>query len=78
MPAAISMATRVAMSPRNDGRISAQAGNFSEMVDFEIGAAGPNPSGHWSDYIYGVALVLEAAGYALQGSSTATSPSELV
>jgi galactokinase len=68
MPAAIGMATRVAMSPRDDRRISAQAVNFSEMVDFEIGAAGQIPRGHWSDYICGVALVLEAAGYALHGA----------
>jgi galactokinase len=37
-------------------------------VDFEIGSIEPTRRGDWSDYVRGVAWVLESAGLALQGA----------
>jgi galactokinase len=68
MPAAINLATRVAMSPRDDRYISAGTEMFSETVKFQIGEGDATVRGHWSDYVRGVAYVLQAAGFPLQGA----------
>src|SRR2546423_4206525 len=57
------------MSPRADHRISVHTGKFSESVDFEIGALKPIGRGDWSDYVCGVAWVLESVGVGLQGAN---------
>src|SRR4051794_10642262 len=68
MPAAINLDTRVAMSPRDDAYILTRTGAFSETVTFEIGDSDRTVRGHWSDYVRGVAFVLQAAGYLLRGA----------
>ena len=71
MPAAIGFSTRVRMSPRTDGCIVVQSENLGETVEFDLGAIARVPRAHWSDYILGVAMQLETAGYALQGADLA-------
>jgi len=72
MPAAIGFSTWVALAPRDDRKLSIYSENFSERVEFDL--SGINGSGarasaaaHWSDYVCGVAVALERAGYALSG-----------
>jgi galactokinase len=68
MPAAINLATRVTMLPRDDGYILTHAATFSETVTFKIGDSDHAVRGHWSDYVRGVAFVLQEAGYFLCGA----------
>jgi galactokinase len=72
MPAAIGFSTWVALAPRDDRKLSIYSENFSERVEFDL--SGVNGSGaparaaaHWSDYVCGVAVTLERAGYPLRG-----------
>ena len=67
MPVAIDLATTVSVTTRTDRLVTAFSENFGETVDFDLddlnGAAD-----HWSDYVKGVASVLELSGYRLRGA----------
>jgi galactokinase len=71
MPAALDLYTYVAVSPRPDRRLRVHSENLGEMCDLELDVIHPGRSGHWSDYIRGVAGVLEATGYKLRGADLA-------
>jgi galactokinase len=71
MPAAIDFYTWVAIAPREDRKLALYSEEFSEGVEFDLDEAGPRASGHWSDYVRGVALVLEQSGYRLLGANLA-------
>jgi galactokinase len=71
MPAAIDFYTWVAVAPREDRRLSIYSEEFSESVEFDLDDADPRPAGHWSDYVRGVAVSLEQAGYRLRGANLA-------
>jgi galactokinase len=58
MPAAIGFYTHVAVGPRTDRKICVYSVNFDEQIEFELDALKPGPTGHWSDYVRGVAGVL--------------------
>ena len=68
MPAAIGRFTTVQMSPRSDNCVSVFAENFAESANFELGVSDPHPKQHWSDYIRGVAFMIESAGIHLKGA----------
>jgi galactokinase len=69
MPAAIDFSTWVTISPRDDRTISLFSENFGQQIGFDLEDPAPQPKGHWSDYVRGVAIVLEAAGYRLRGAN---------
>jgi galactokinase len=69
MPAAIDFSTWVAIAPRNDRRLAIYSQNFSESIEFDLDEADPHALGHWSDYVRGVAVMLERSGYRLQGAA---------
>jgi galactokinase len=71
MPAAIDFYTWVAIAPREDRKLAVYSEEFFEGVEFDLDEAGPRASGHWSDYVRGVALVLEQSGYRLRGANLA-------
>jgi galactokinase len=71
MPAAIDFYTWVASCPRYDRRLAVYSEEFSERVDFNLDDEKAERAGHWSDYVRGVAVVLEQAGYRLRGASLA-------
>jgi len=62
MPAAIEYYTWVAGAPRADGILSVYSEQFEERVEFSTDELAAPPSKHWSDYVRGVAAVLQAAG----------------
>jgi galactokinase len=68
MPAAIDFFTSVEISPRADRILSVWSENFREQVSFDLDEPGPKPRSHWSDYVRGVAITLEQAGYRLRGA----------
>jgi galactokinase len=69
MPAAIDLYTQVAIAPRNDRKLSVHSVNFAETKEFDLDETGPRRLGHWSDYVRGVAAVLEQAGLRLSGAN---------
>ncbi|MGJ3648017.1 galactokinase [Sphingomonas sp. GlSt437] len=72
LPAAISVGTIVAARPRADARIRAAALDFDAVCDFPIDAPITRAlPGDWSNYLRGVAAVLQAQGADLRGADLA-------
>ena len=71
MPVAIDRYTQVAISPRDDRKLLIHSEIFSESVEFDLDYSNPQPSGHWSDYVRGVAIMLERSGVRLKGADMA-------
>jgi galactokinase len=68
MPAAIEFYVWIAIAPRNDRKLFLNSINFSEAVEIDL-QKGTTRRNHWSDYIAGVAVMLELAGHHLQGAN---------
>ena len=68
-PAAINLATLVAISPRNDDRTVIYSENFSVEISFENTAIPASGSGQWYDYPLGVRAVLAEQGIAIPAFS---------
>ena len=69
MPAAIEFSTWVAAASRPDRILSVYSENFSEGREFALDDSAPERQNHWSDYVRGVAIVLERAGHRLRGAN---------
>ena len=69
MPAAIDSSTWVAIAPRRDRKLSVQSENFSETAELDLDQPPTRGTGHWSDYLFGVALKLEQSGHRLRGAN---------
>ncbi|HVF91444.1 MAG TPA: galactokinase [Blastocatellia bacterium] len=69
MPSAIGFYTWVAIARREDRKLQVHSLNFSESMEFDLDEANPRPLGHWSDYVRGVAVMLEKEGHRLAGAS---------
>src|SRR5215475_13156251 len=67
-PAAIDFYTQVAAAPRSDRQIVVRSENYSEEAELDLQSANPKPRRHWSDYVFGVALMLMGAGHAISGA----------
>ncbi len=65
MPAAIDFWTCIAVSAADDRTVSIFSENFHEQFSFDLDDQNPQPRGDWTDYVRGVALKLEQAGYRL-------------
>src|SRR6185503_12507000 len=68
LPVAIDFTTTVAAGLRDDRRLNIRSENFDELISFDLDEPEPTAQRHWSDYPRGVAVVLEQAGYKLQGA----------
>jgi len=68
MPAAINFSTWVTVTPRDDRVIAVSSENFQETFKFDLDDTPARAKGQWSDYVRGVALTLEQAGYRLKGA----------
>ena len=71
MPAAIDLITHAAIRPRDDRKLIVHSETFSEIVESDLDEPDPRARGHWSDYVRGVAVTLERAGYRLRGADLA-------
>ena len=58
MPAALEFYTYVAAGPRTDRELSVYSIDFNETKSFHLDDLSGGPTGHWSDYVRGVAGVL--------------------
>ena len=71
MPVAIDLRTYVAASSRPDRAVKVYSENFNESCEFSLDTLRPGKTGHWSDYVRGVAGVLESHGHKLKGANLA-------
>jgi galactokinase len=69
LPAALELATYAAISPRNDRTLRVHSLLMEETVSFDLDEARPAPRRDWSDYVRGVAVVLQADGHHLSGAN---------
>lgn len=69
MPAAIEWDCRVAVGPREDGKLGLYSEEFSASAERDVGSSGVSPTRAWSDYPIGVALELVRAGARLRGAN---------
>jgi galactokinase len=69
MPAAIDFSVWVAIGRRLDRKLMAYSENFSESAEIALDESNPQPRQHWSDYLQGVAVELQKAGYGLSGAN---------
>ncbi len=68
MPAALEFAALTAASPRPDRRLVVYSMIMDETREFDLDAPPEGHSGDWSDYVIGVALMLEIGGFTLSGA----------
>ncbi|MGB7976921.1 MAG: galactokinase [Roseiarcus sp.] len=68
MPAALEFATLTAASQRPDRRLRVYSMIMDETREFDLDSPPAGPTGDWSDYIVGVALMLERSGRGLVGA----------
>jgi galactokinase len=73
LPAAIQLATRVAVEWKEGRRIAVRSSNFDDRVEFDLDDPAPAARQHWSDYVRGVAIAIERAGHRLRGADLAIS-----
>src|SRR5438876_824277 len=63
LPMALDRSTWVAAAPRDDSTIVVRSREYGETVTFDLEAQSPQstqrPQRHWSDYVRGVAAVLD-------------------
>jgi len=57
------------LRPLTENRLKIFSENFGEHTEFLLGQSHPQPRSHWSDYVTGLAVMLEKAGHAVQGAS---------
>ncbi len=62
LPAALDVATVAAIAPRRDRMLNVHSLMMDETVSFDLDEKSPQARKHWSDYVRGVAWVLEAVG----------------
>jgi len=68
MPVAIDLHTEVSIQARDDRKLVISSDTFAESVEFDLDEATPTARHHWSDYIRGVAVMLEREGHRLRGA----------
>jgi UDPglucose--hexose-1-phosphate uridylyltransferase len=71
MPVALDLYTYAAVAPRSDRRLRVYSQNLGETIDLDLDSIRPGKTGHWSDYVRGVAGVLESSGHRLRGADLA-------
>jgi galactokinase len=69
MPVAIGFYTWIASSARSDRTLHVRSEEFRETVDLSLDSLAGPPRKHWSDFVRGVAAVLQSNGIPLSGAS---------
>ncbi|MBN1482625.1 galactokinase [candidate division KSB1 bacterium] len=67
-PMAISFYTTIAVFPTRDRKLYIRSENMNELIAIDLDANATRRN-HWSDYVAGMANVLEAEGFRLPGAS---------
>jgi len=70
-PAAIDLYTWTAVAPRNERKLRVYSENLDELSEIDLADSPPQPRDHWSDYVHGVAVMLQKAGVSVRGADMA-------
>jgi UDPglucose--hexose-1-phosphate uridylyltransferase len=62
MPMALDRSTWVSAAPRDDGTIVVRSREFDDEEAFDVEASPAGPTGRWTDYVRGVATLLQSRG----------------
>jgi galactokinase len=68
MPVALDLCVWVAAASRRGRKLAVHSADFSERRELDLDGPAPKATGHWSDYVWGVARALERAGKRLSGA----------
>lgn len=71
LPAALDLSTYAAIAPRQDRRIRVWSRSMNQSAEFDLDAPAPRPRHDWSDYVRGVAIMLERETGRLSGADIA-------
>jgi galactokinase len=71
LPAALELATFIAIAPRRDRQMRVHSCAFDATVEIDLDDPAPASRKDWSDYVVGVALALMRAGHRLVGADMA-------
>jgi galactokinase len=69
MPAALQFSTLVAIGARTDRQVAVYSTQLGEVAEFSLDKNTARPTGHWSDYVRGVAGVLCGRGIPISGAN---------
>jgi galactokinase len=69
MPCAVGLSTRVAISARPDHKLVLGSAEFPDQLEFDLDNLPKHGTGQWSDYVVGVAVMLQQNGRPLQGAN---------
>jgi galactokinase len=69
MPCAIGLSTRAAISPRKDHKLIIRSDEFPDQLEFDLDNLPKHGTGHWSDYVVGVAVMLQQIAHPPQGAN---------
>jgi galactokinase len=69
MPCAIGMSTQVAISSRKDRKLVVRSEEFPEQLEFDLDHLPEHGTGVWSDYVLGVAVMLQQIGHPARGAN---------
>ena len=67
LPVAVQYATWAAFSPRDDRRVRVRSLTVDKTAEFDLDEVDPRPRHDWTDYVRGLAFMLESAGHRLVG-----------
>ncbi|TKC98994.1 galactokinase [Polyangium fumosum] len=68
LPVALEVGVTVLAAPRDDRCIRVHGLDFDQTVEFDLDHPGPGQTGRWTDYIEGVAHMVDARVQALRGA----------
>ena len=72
MPAALEFATLIAAAPRPDRRLNLYSMTMGEARAFDLDEVPERGRRDWSDYVFGVAVILERSGYSIIEAASGT------
>ena len=68
LPAALELSTWVAAAVRPDRLLGVRSSRGGDVLTFDLDDPAPAPRHDWSDYVRGVAVMLQRAGHVLNGA----------
>jgi galactokinase len=69
MPVAIELHVWIAIASRDDRKLLVHSENFSESAEIDLEEPNSQARGQWTDYVQGVAIMLQKAGRPLRGAN---------
>ncbi|HEY4364433.1 MAG TPA: galactokinase [Bryobacteraceae bacterium] len=69
LPVALDLGTTVTIENRPGRVLTVRSETFGDQVEFDLTDPDPRPSHHWSDYVRGVAVMLQRTGIAVSGAN---------